>query len=403
MAHTLDLHVFIDALGWKILGRRSFLDDLLPHRQPLRTVLGYSCAAVPSLLTGCTPEEHGRLSFYYYAPEASPFQGVSRALRLLPSPLANRGRVRRYLSKFVARQLGFTGYFQLYNVPFKHLHLFTTCEQSDIFGPGGISPCRSIFDVLREAQIDFHCSDWRSSEGTNLLSALTAVSRPETEWAFVYLPGLDGLMHEVGTRSPAVEEKLKFYEGWIRRLERNARRHHGHVRLTVMSDHGMSDVKQHCDVEGIIDRLGLRFGIDYVAFYDSTMARFWYLSDAAKPKIEKCLNSLSRGVVLDESQLKQYGADFSAHRFGETIFLIDPGNLLVPSFMGRTGLAAMHGYSPNDADSDASIAYSEEVGVDLRSITDLFWHMGARLESEGRVSMSSPSRSSRSASEPVAQ
>lgn len=383
VARTLDLHVFIDALGWPILRRQPFLADLLPHRRALRTVLGYSCAAVPSLLTGCTPAEHGRLSFYYYAPQESPFRRVGRLLRLVPSPLANRGRVRRYLSRYVARRLGLTGYFQLYNVPLKHLAKFATCETVDIFGPGGLSPCRSIFDRLREGEIRFHCSDWRRDEVSNLSAALKAVGRAETEWAFVYLPGLDGLMHAVGTRHLAVSQRLEFYEGWIRRLYDKACRRHDHVRLTVMSDHGMTDVTRQCDVEGVVEGLGLVFGEDYVAFYDSTMARFWYLRDGVRGKIERCLRQLSYGTVLDRERLGQFGADFSGDRFGETVFLIDPGWLIVPSFMGRTGLAAMHGYSPDDPGADAIVACSEPLGSELHSITDLFGHLGSVLERNG--------------------
>lgn len=375
MTNTLDLHVFIDALGWRILEAHSFLDDLAPHRKPLRTVMGYSCAAVPSLLTGCTPAEHGRLSFYYYAPEESPFRGVGRALRWLPSPLACRGRVRRHLSRYVARHLGFTGYFQLYNVPLEHLGKFATCETEDIFAHGGLSPCPSIFDGLRDSQANFHCSNWRSDEQTNLLAAERAVGKSETEWAFVYLPGLDGLMHEVGTQSPAVGKKLDFYEGWIRRIYQSAQNSHDRVRLTVVSDHGMTDVTRHCNVEGVIDNLGLRFGVDYVAFYDSTMARFWYLNDVARAKIEGSLASLPYGSVLDQTQLEAFGADFPGCRFGDAIFLIDPGWLIVPSFMSRTGLAAMHGYSPDDADADAMIVCSEPVAAETRAITDLFEHM----------------------------
>ena len=375
MRETLDLHVFIDALGWRISQAHGFLEESAPYRRPLRTVLGYSCAAVPSLLTGCTPSEHGRLSFYYYAPDDSPFRGVSRMLRLLPSPLARRGRVRRYLSRFVARRLGFTGYFQLYNVPLKHLPLFATCETGDIFAPRGLHPCRSIFDVLGDAQVAYHCSNWRSDEGTNLLAALSAVTLPQTRWAFVYLPGLDGLMHAVGTKDSEVGKRLTFYEGWIRRLYKAARRHHDHVRLTVMSDHGMTDVTRRCDVEGVVESTGMRFGTDYVAFYDSTMARFWYLRQGARATIERCLRALSYGSVLNDAQLEEFGAHFPDRRFGETVFLVDPGWLIVPSFMGRTGLAAMHGYSPDDADADAMIACSEPIGPHLRSITDVRDHM----------------------------
>ena len=38
-ANTLTLCVFIDAFGWELLRRHSFLDDLLSVKAPLQTVL----------------------------------------------------------------------------------------------------------------------------------------------------------------------------------------------------------------------------------------------------------------------------------------------------------------------------------------------------------------------------
>ncbi len=382
VGHQLDLHIFIDAFGWRILENHAFLDDQTPHRRPLRTVAGYSCAAVPALLTGRSPADLRRLSFYYYDPANSPFRRVSWPLRLLPGLVANRGRVRRHISRAVGRWLGFTGYFQLYNVPFQHLGLFSTCETTDIFAHGGLSPCRSIFDFLRDRNVELHCSDWRADETTNLRAAERAVRREETRWAFVYLPALDGLMHAEGTKSPAVGEKIAFYDQWVRRLCEAAC--HDHVRLTVVSDHGMSDVTQHCDVEREINQLGLQFGRDYVAFYDSTMARFWYLNAAAQDRIESRLRELPCGSVLTPDELRRSGADFADQRFGQTIFLVRPGRLIVPSFMGRTGLAAMHGYTPDDADADAMMVCSEPIAPEVAAITDVFQHMTESLQEETR-------------------
>lgn len=59
----LSLFAFIDAFGWKILQRNSFLEDLLPKRTPLETVLGSSSTCIRTILTGLMPREHGHFSF----------------------------------------------------------------------------------------------------------------------------------------------------------------------------------------------------------------------------------------------------------------------------------------------------------------------------------------------------
>src|ERR671910_477587 len=86
------LHVFVlvDALGWRWLEGRAFLDDLLPHRQPLRTVLGYSSGAIPTLLTGRPPSEHGHWNLFYYDPAGSPFRWLRRLDFLPAAALDNR-------------------------------------------------------------------------------------------------------------------------------------------------------------------------------------------------------------------------------------------------------------------------------------------------------------------------
>ena len=76
----LDLFVLIDALGWKFLEGREFLSDILPVRQPLRTVLGFSSGAIPSILTGCPPAVTGHWNLFYYDPQNSPFRWLRRGV-----------------------------------------------------------------------------------------------------------------------------------------------------------------------------------------------------------------------------------------------------------------------------------------------------------------------------------
>ena len=74
------IFMFIDALGWEIINEYGFLNDLLPHRYPVKMQFGYSSTAIPTILTGQPPEVHKHLSFYYYAPEKSPFKGCVMTL-----------------------------------------------------------------------------------------------------------------------------------------------------------------------------------------------------------------------------------------------------------------------------------------------------------------------------------
>ena len=114
MDTIVKVFVFVDALGWKQVEKYGFLKDLLPHRREIEMQFGYSCTAIPTILTGERPSVHGHLAFYDYAPEKSPFRKMRwLAPFLRPKSFWRRGRVRNQLSKLVKRLYGFTGYFQL--------------------------------------------------------------------------------------------------------------------------------------------------------------------------------------------------------------------------------------------------------------------------------------------------
>ena len=50
MSYRQTIVLLIDALGWEIAEHFGFATTLLPRRRALGTVLGYSSAAIPSLL-----------------------------------------------------------------------------------------------------------------------------------------------------------------------------------------------------------------------------------------------------------------------------------------------------------------------------------------------------------------
>lgn len=369
----LSLFVFIDAFGWEISKQHPFLDDFLTARAPLGTLLGYSCTCDPTILTGKLPQDHGHFSFFFYNPAGSPFS-MCRFLNLLPKSITRRGRVRHLMSRFVRRWLGYTGYFQLYNMPFHHLPLFDYSEKRDLYYPGGINAgCPTIFDHLRDNHIPFHLSDWRLPETENLKSLELSLQQGQIKLAYLFLADMDALLHAQGTGSPAVGEKIAWYERRLRAILEAAQRHYDPIHLFVFSDHGMTDVQESCDLIARIDSLGLRFGTDYAAVYDSTMARFWFLREPARDLISQALQAEPLGRILTREQLSEYGCYFPDHKYGELFFLMDPGVLICPSFMGETMLAGMHGYDPDHKDSLAMVASNASTPLpqSLAQICDL--------------------------------
>lgn len=370
-AEKLSIVIFIDALGWEVLRDRKFLEEELPYRRKLRSVFGFSSACVPSILTGLMPREHKHWSFFYYSPKTSPFKPL-KILGLLPSSIVNRGRVRNVISKLVKKIYGYTGYFQLYNIPFKFINLFDYCEKKDLFLPGGMNQGSNIFDHLQEAGTPYHVSDWRVSEQENVDAVNADISSSKIKFALLYMAGMDALLHDVGKESRLVDDKLVWYEEKIRAMMDNARQHYKEVRLFICSDHGMATVHTHVDLMSKIEALGLEFGRDYVATYDSTMGRFWFHNDTAREKITALLETVDTGRILPDDELQKLGCDFENQQFGELIFLMNAGIIIVPSHMGEKPITGMHGYHPDDKDSNASLLANVEPPEDIQSIPDMF-------------------------------
>lgn len=381
MASRISLFVFIDALGWEILSRQqAFLDELLTRRAPVESIFGYSSTCDPTIITGQMPREHGHFSFFRYDPAHSPFH-LCRLLSGLPSAVTRRGRVRRMMSKLIGRLYGYTGYFQIYNMPFDRIQLFDYTEKRDIYQPGGInSGARTIFDYLRERQIPFLLSNWRKSETDNLAELRRHVAEGQIRFAYLYMAAMDATLHDDGSPSARVDAKIAWYARQVQEIYTLACTQYDEVRLHVFSDHGMTNVIRSVDVMRHIDALPLRFGVDYAAMYDSTMARFWFLTPSAREAISTALSAIPEGHLMTEEEMAGYGCDFPDQQYGQLFFLLEPGYLLCPSFMGEKPLAGMHGYDPTHADSLASYLTNCPTSRLPRRLDDFYALMHEEIE-----------------------
>lgn len=369
MKDHLDLFIMIDACGWEIIKTRpQFLQNAAPHRRKLESVFGYSSTCVPSILSGRWPDEHQNWCYFIHDPENSPFASLSW-LRWLPKALTSRRIVRRHLTKIVKRFLGFQGYFDLYNIPFQRIHLYDFTEKKSPLKPKGMNRGENIFDQLEAQKVPYFVTNPDVSEETNRDRLNSDITSERIRFAFQYWAGLDGLLHRVGNQSPEIDTKLSEYEAWITQTLELAHQHYRSVTLHVFSDHGMANCDVHLDLAKQINALGLRIGTDYNVVYDSTMARFWFFNDHARQRITASLQAVSEGRIVPDNELKAMRAHFEDGRFGELIFLVREGTLIVPSHMGERPIRAMHGYHPHDPQSYATLfSSSPDVPADITHI-----------------------------------
>lgn len=375
----LSLFIFIDAFGWEILRRNpGFLEGLIQDSRPLETILGYSSACDPAIISGLTPSEHGLWNSFYYDPANSPFKWT-RNLRFLPDAIFQRGGVRNQMSKWIKKICGFTGYFQLYSVPFKHLPLFNYAEQKRIWNPGGLPKVKSIFDLMAEMNIPYHVHDSSLPDELRLEQLMSDIRNQRIDFAYCSLGRLDALMHEIGNDDPEIGVLIKWYDGKIRALLDAADANYTEVSWYVLSDHGMHNVAETCHLIEDIEALELEWNKDYVAFYDSTMARIWLLKDAARESIVRLLSNHPKGRLLSEAELKSFGVYFEDRKYGDLIFLMNSGIQIVPSFMGIKMVKSMHGYHPSDPDSFAALSSNRPLPKNVTRIQHIYGIMRTEL------------------------
>jgi predicted AlkP superfamily pyrophosphatase or phosphodiesterase len=373
MSRTLHLFIFADALGWKLVQHYKTLKSVAPNQNECETLFGYSATCDPTILTGASPREHGHFSFFVKCdPAQSPFKAM-RYFGWLPDRIAGYHKIRNRLSRYVAQSKGYTGYFQLYSVPFRFLPWLDYTEKKDIYEPGGIIGGQpSIFETWKQSGKAWNRSDWRNGDVKNYAEAESLIEKGEVELIYLFTAGLDATMHRYGPWSEQAGDAFKAFEVRIEKLMQLAERKYGEVRLAMFSDHGMAEVRQTSDLRLRCEKLPLKYGIDYVGVWDSTMARFWFHNEKARNLITETLRQAPEGRILDSDTLKEWRCDFPNHAYGELFYLLNPGVLFVPSFLNLSKVPGMHGYAPDDKDSAACWLTNFETHQPVNRLEDIY-------------------------------
>ena len=182
---------------------------------------------------------------------------------------------------------------------------------------------------------------------------------------------MDALLHQVGKASDQVDTKLAWYEEQLTELFAHANSLYGDVDIFICSDHGMATVSESVDLMREVEQLPFVFGEDYLAAYDSTMARFWFKNPKAEVAISKQLSKNAHGRILSEHELAELGCQFEGGQYGDMVFLLEAGKIICPSHMGTKPITGMHGYHPDHPDSDAVLLSSKFPMTEPLGITDL--------------------------------
>jgi hypothetical protein len=308
-------------------------------------------------------------SSFYYSPATCPYRWL-RHLRWLPDAVFNRGRVRYWMSQWIKKLHGFSGYFMIYSVPFKLLPFFDYSEKRSIWREGLVRG-RTIFNRLDERHIPYFVHQSGTSDEARFTALRKDLERGAIDFAYVSLGRLDALMHKVGNTAPQVTELLHWYDRQVRETIAIAGAAYEDVSWYVFTDHGMHNTTGGYDLIADVESLGLVYGTDYVAFYDATMGRFWALTDKARLALTRRLSVHPQGRLLSDDELRALGIYFEDHQYGDLVFLMNSAVQIVPSYMGGTRMTGIHGFHPHDPDSYATLLSNRPIPDSLQRIHEI--------------------------------
>jgi hypothetical protein len=376
----ISIFVLVDALGWEHVRTREFLSDVLPYRSPMDTVLGFSSAAIPTILSGQMPEVHSHWCLFKRARFFSCFSWTA-PLRLFPKRLRENHRTRRAVGSLTRVAFRISGYFCLYEVPVSILSRLDYVERKDLWQPDALGGCPTILDRLSSHSVPYCTSGWRGTDESRVELSIRALSKTPVQCCFVYLSDLDAALHTFGLDSKQAKDALVATSVRIRRLLARARQFYSEVELFVFSDHGMTTVTEGHDLQSILVSEGPKRS-RYMAFFDSTMARFWTKDRQTREKIESLLSSRPYGRVLSEAELSELGLGFGSKEHGEVVFVMNPGHLVAPSFVSTGVPKAMHGFHPSDDFSRACLLSCKELERTPGHIREMYSFFETQLNLE---------------------
>jgi hypothetical protein len=368
---SVSIFMLIDALGWDYIKDRDFLPEIAQTKRPVKSTLGFSSGVIPSILTGKMPQAHKHWSLYFYSPQASPFKWT-QMLHWLPKRILNSRLSREIVEQISKRVMGYTGYFETYLIPVELLYLYDISEHKKIYAPAGMRNAPSIFDILKERKVNYHCLTYPVKDADIFEKARQALQETDKDFYFLYFSESDAYLHRDCKNTQGVNAMIDRYEKNITNLYQTAHDSFETVNLYIFSDHSMAPVYESFDLKAEIDALNFQMPGDYACFYDSTMARFWFFNDQAKEGIENILHTKDYGRILTETDKKRLGIDFKDSMYGETIFLMNTGCVINPSHMGHKPPQGMHGYNVDDGAMDAILVSNCEVKEEIRDVRDFF-------------------------------
>jgi hypothetical protein len=328
-----------------------FLSNLATKHfsRELENVAGYSFAIQSCLLSGKYPDETNHWMPYFYSPDESPllFKTLNSVGTIAP---IDRLPFFRYLLERGSRKFVLKGGAQANNIPLCEISklglypYYYMCELPFFF------ELQKCLDQTSKTKLTYlGPPKIRTQLYTYMLEYLKA-SQHEAEVIIVYDDSLDSLGHTFGPTSTQYLHYAKSLDKILFTVyQRLSKAFVEKLQFLIFSDHGQCDCLHKLDLMSELNKGRLKLGEDYLCFIDATIALFWPNNEVVKEKILEILSKIKVGQVIDQSLEKMYHLRFKDKRYGEIIYVLNPGTTFLPNFFSPlNAMKGLHGYLPMD-------------------------------------------------------
>ncbi len=320
----------------------------------------YGFCEIAEFLTGTSPSRNG----YFCQMGLADEREASLPLRIASRVLAGiekgagprlhelcRSILRRIARRFDEREI--------YRIPASLLPRFQATEAANDYSAQKAFGVESVFDVLREAGLDFdaelfvqHGRIEGSDEARSEALIAKAGSSPRA-LTLAYLGELDAAGHAHGPCSPGLRAAARTCDARVERIVRAWEAEGADV--VILGDHGMLPVEDVVDigsrVRSALGMHGLQEGPDYELFLDSTLCRVWYRREEDELTLDLALSELCKEdevsthcEILDASLARERGVPSSDRRYGDSCIAAKEGVLFWPDYFNKSPVKGMHGY-----------------------------------------------------------
>jgi len=239
----------------------------------------------------------------------------------------------------------------------------------------------SIFDRLIAQNIPYRAYSYHDASDSQILDrARKEISQQQASFYFLYLSEMDMFLHMHCNEPGLIEERLHWYDRQLREVFEEARRIDAEASFLVISDHGMTPVRDHYDLVKELEKHDFICRKIIWRFTIQRWRAFGFSMKGAPRNLQLSEKRALRSLAF-RFRVTPAWVYFPDHRYGEAVFLLDPGWLVSRGDFNGPGWkpCGMHGYHPDDPYSDAIFLSNHEPSFEVRTVSDVYLYMDAQM------------------------